>query len=152
MAARRARLGSLLAVAAALLAAPPPALAAPFDPDADLARGLDHLLWRRGPPDAQASGAVLCLGYFAATAQDEAMTWYVFPRRGEPGTPRRARATSTEGLAALARACGADVATFARVAHATCLAPQQLVALLAAPEVLALHAPDRAEKAGPGAP
>lgn len=134
---------SRLLVAAALVAAAAPALAAPSGPE-DLARGMDHVLGRRGPPDLRVAGAVECLGYLAASGEDEPLLWYVVPRRGDAGGARVLRGLTKQGIADVERACGAYAGRLARVARATCVDPAELVELLTSPEVLALRAPDRA--------
>jgi hypothetical protein len=133
----------VLTVTAALgLAVAPAARGAASGPE-DLARGMDHVLGRRGPPDLRVvHGPTECLGYLAGTGEDEPLLWYVVPRRGEPGAARVVRGLAKQGLAELERACGAYAARLARVARATCVDPADLVDLLATPEILALHAPD----------
>jgi hypothetical protein len=106
---------------------------------------MDHVLGRRGPPDLRVvEGAVECLGYLSGTGEDEPLLWYVVPRRGEPGVARVLRGLPRPGAAEVERACGAFAGRLARVARATCVDPAALVELLASPEVLALHSPDRA--------
>jgi hypothetical protein len=149
--ARLERLGPFRLVGVAALAAllASPAHASPPEPDPHgLVGGMDHLFRRRGPPDLRVSGSVECLGYVGATKDDEPLLWYVFPRRGEPGTPRVARGLTRPGIAELERACGAYTAQLARIVRATCVDPAALVELLASPEVLSFHPPDRAGAPG----
>jgi hypothetical protein len=134
-----------LSVVAALVAATAPAArAAPSAPH-DLARGMDHVLGRRGPPDLRVVAAgVECLGYLSGAGEDEPLLWYVVPRRGEPGSARVVRGITKQGIAELEHACGVYAGRLARVARATCVDPAELVGLLGSPEVLALRAPDGA--------
>jgi hypothetical protein len=131
------------------LAAPARSAAAPravprvaLPPASVLATGsVEELLQRRGRPDLYADGPAECLAYLADGPGEPTVSWYLFPRSREAGRPRVVQGLAPDARAAVEAACGPEAGRFARVVHATCVAPASLLELLRDEQLLSWRPP-----------